>query len=355
MHTLKKQSILYLFNKFIKATQQGRRRQADGKRITKGTIENYIYLQQHLELFISTSGSEWYIMNLNKAGKRSILAEHKRWQKFHQKFTDYLYRQNLYDNYVGMLCKLLRTFFNYLQNELHIVTGGVQRLFTVPKEEAPIVVLTPEQLQSLIHINDKSLKDKSMEMVKDIFVFGCTVALRVSDLLRLQKIHLEYRSEDHVYLVIQSKKTATYTRVKLPAYAITIIEKYKNNKRKTIFPSISNACLNEKIKQLFAYLGYVQPFYKTRMRRGEPVQQFKDATHKTAFRFCDMITSHTMRRTAITTMLCLGMPEYAVRLISGHAPNSKEFFRYVALSQQFMDNATEQVFGKLARNGSCLE
>lgn len=28
-----------------------------------------------------------------------------------------------------------------------------------------------------------------------------------------------------------------------------------------------------------------------------------------SFRFCDVASTHTMRRTAITTMLCLGMPE----------------------------------------------
>ena len=56
-----------------------------------------------------------------------------------------------------------------------------------------------------------------------------------------------------------------------------------------------------------------------------------------------------MRRTAITTMLCLGMPEHLVRKISGHAANSKEFFRYVLLSQSFIDQETDLMFEKLAR------
>jgi len=55
-----------------------------------------------------------------------------------------------------------------------------------------------------------------------------------------------------------------------------------------------------------------------------------------------------MRRTAITSMLCLGMPEHLVRKISGHAANSKEFFRYVLLSQSFIDDETDKVFDKLA-------
>ena len=46
-----------------------------------------------------------------------------------------------------------------------------------------------------------------------------------------------------------------------------------------------------------------------------------------------MITTHTMRRTAITTLLSLGMDEQAVRDVSGHSASSKEFFRYVKYSQ----------------------
>ena len=54
-----------------------------------------------------------------------------------------------------------------------------------------------------------------------------------------------------------------------------------------------------------------------------------------------------MRRTAITTLLNLGMPEHMVRKISGHAPGSKEFFKYVQYSQNFMDSEIDSVHLKL--------
>ena len=54
-----------------------------------------------------------------------------------------------------------------------------------------------------------------------------------------------------------------------------------------------------------------------------------------------------MRRTAITTLLCLGMPEQVVRKISGHSPMSKEFFRYVSIAQTYQDKETEKVFDLL--------
>ena len=68
---------------------------------------------------------------------------------------------------------------------------------------------------------------------------------------------------------------------------------------------------------------------------------------RTAYRFCDLVTTHTMRRTAITTMLSLGVPEQVVRKISGHSAMSKEFFRYVAFAQSYQDQETSRMFEKL--------
>jgi len=57
-----------------------------------------------------------------------------------------------------------------------------------------------------------------------------------------------------------------------------------------------------------------------------------------------------MRRTAITTLLILGMPEPLVRKISGHAANRKEFYKYVKYSESFLDGETDRVFSKLLNN-----
>jgi hypothetical protein len=47
-------------------------------------------------------------------------------------------------------------------------------------------------------------------------------------------------------------------------------------------------------------------------------------------------------------MLNLGMPEHIVRKISGHAPNSREFYRYVQMSQSLIDQESDKVFKKIS-------
>jgi integrase len=60
-----------------------------------------------------------------------------------------------------------------------------------------------------------------------------------------------------------------------------------------------------------------------------------------------MLTTHTMRRTGITTLLRMGVPDYFVRKISGHTANSAEFFRYVQLAQNYLHQHTDAAFEKL--------
>ena len=67
---------------------------------------------------------------------------------------------------------------------------------------------------------------------------------------------------------------------------------------------------------------------KQRTKRGIATEGAYTSGKKKA-RFCDLVSSHIMRRTAITTMLMMGMKEHAVKQVSGHSNDSKSFYRYV--------------------------
>jgi hypothetical protein len=58
-----------------------------------------------------------------------------------------------------------------------------------------------------------------------------------------------------------------------------------------------------------------------------------------------------MGKTSISNMLALGMLEHIVRKISGHAANSKEFFRYVKMAQNVIDQESDKVFEKIRDYG----
>ena len=62
-----------------------------------------------------------------------------------------------------------------------------------------------------------------------------------------------------------------------------------------------------------------------------------------------------MRRTAITTLLIMGVPEMVVRKISGHAPGSKEFYRYVSVAEDYMNQEVKNAHKKLVETDYKLQ
>lgn len=345
----KKHDFLKLYDQFIKDTVKGKRVQKNGRKVRESSLQPYLFLRKSLEDFSVAKDFPLQIASITSFRKRELLAEKKYWTKFYNEFTEYLYNDcDCYDNYVGSNMKRLRVFFNYLNHEKELNVGNYHKKFYSHTEEIDIVTLIPEQLNFLIF--NKEFEESlpvHLKKTKDMFVFGCTVALRVSDLFKLSFGNVEYLNGKH-YLKVRSQKTNTFTQIVLPDYAVEIINRYPRN-RKTIFPQISNARFNLNIKSLIELTNWTEERIKTRFKRGQPYPVYKNAETKEQYRFCDLITSHTMRRTAITTMLCLHMPENLVRKISGHAAGSKEFFRYVQLSQKYMDLETEKVFEQIKK------
>lgn len=336
-------AFLPLVERFIQDSKSGRRLQPNGKRITKGCIRNYEQCLRLLRNFSETKQFDLRIRPAVSLTGRQTVTEKNYWKKFYQRFTDYLFNEcGHFDNYVGANMKLIRVFFHYAQHELQIDTGLFYKQFYALKEDIPVITLLPEELNFLIYNQtfEQSLSP-FMQRVKDVFVFGCTVALRYSDLMKLKQTNLRIHG-DQWSLVVRSQKTATDTVIKLPDYAIAILQRYKKRKA-GLLPFFSGSNFNKYVKRLAEQAGFVQPMDKYRSRRGVPVKiQTGSST-----RFCDLVSTHTMRRSAITVMLSLGMPEQVVRKISGHAPGSKEFYRYVAIAQTYLDKETEIMHQKM--------
>ena len=334
------------FGKFVKASLQGKRTKQNGARLLRGSVRKLEITFLTLKEFSEVKRFPLKINVLKKDNRRNMERQKIYWRKFYQKFSDYLYNDlNCYDNYAGSVIKDVRTFFNYLVTEKNLLIGNFHKKFYIYKEDIDIITLQPEQLNYLIYDKDfESSLPRKLLIVKDIFVVGCTVALRYSDLINLKSSNLEVENKQY-YLKVQSKKTKVYTRVKLPEYVVRIFLKYKNYKNR-LLPHVHIIRLNLYLKRLAELAGWTEERIKTRQKRGMALVVFKNKKKRLP-RFCDHMTSHTMRRTAITTMLRLQMPEHLVRKISGHSAGSKEFHKYVSISQPYLDSETDRVFSRL--------
>ncbi len=167
--------------------------------------------------------------------------------------------------------------------------------------------------------------------------------MRYSDIFLLTNKNFEKQGEDW-YLKIKSKKTKIFSFIKLPEYAIEIYKKQKSNSNKQqVFKQISLYNFNKHIKTIGKKAGFNAPIEVSRERRGEVFSKHNGKQ----IVFYQKMSSHMMRRTAITTLLILGMPEHLVRKISGHSHSSNSFNRYVHYAQSYMDKEIEKVHEKL--------
>jgi len=342
-------ALIPLFEQFIKDSRSGRRTGPNGRRIKPQTILNYHYVLKLLMEFCQKTGFYLRVRPVTRLNTRQLHVEKHYWKRFYQRFTGFLYRgKGYFDNSTGSTIKILRTFFGYLNREMLITTGDFYKTFYVQSEAISIVTLLPHQLQFLIKDNSftESLPD-SLKQTKNTFVFGCTVALRFSDLFNIRFRDVE-QVNGNFYLSVRSIKTNTHTRIKLPEYAVEIINacRKRNNHSAKVFKPISLGQFNKNLRALVRRAGWTDETGKFRSRNGLARELFK-GINKRGFHFYDLVSSHIMRRTAITTMLILGMPENVVRKISGHAANSKAFYRYVNFVQSYLDEEIDKVHNKL--------
>lgn len=340
----KEKEILPLFRQFIRDTESGKRLKKNGERIKPESVKNYQYVLKNLESFSMDCGFDLRICDASRLNGREYASEKSYWKRFYRRFVEYLYKRGCHDNYAGANVKTIRVFFTYLRDDKDFDTGNFQRMFYVRKEEVEILVLSPEQLRLLMY--DGSLEQNLsalQQRVKDMFLFGCLTGLRFSDLMQVAPHNIE-RQADTWYLKLRSKKTKTYSYIRLPDYAVAIYEKYVDglNSSGKLFGTLTLFTFNKALKEVGKAAGFTQPINVTREKQGKPQRKGKE------HRFCDRMSSHMMRRTAITTMLVLGMPEHLVRKVSGHSNASPSFNRYVHYAQGYMDTELEKVHNRLA-------
>ena len=334
------------FDKFIAVSVSGTRTTISGKKIKIGSISQYRCVCKLLRQYEEKYQLTLRIVLLHRSSLRQLQSEKLYWKRFFRHFSSFLYNEKkFYDQYIGSVAKVLRTFFNYLKTEKTLPVGDYHKQFRVPAAEIQPVVLEPYQLRRLI--TDQPFHHSlppHLQRTKDIFVFGATVGLRFSDLMALKKTNIQ-PSENGSSIILNTKKTAALVKIPLPPYCMQLIEKYKTKAGRYVLPRISSTNLNLQLKTLMEYAGYTNYLPKIRNKKGSPVE-IKTKTGKT-YRFCDHVGTHTMRRTAITTLLLMGVEETFVRRISGHAPGSKEFFKYVAVVQDYLNTSVREAHQKL--------
>ena len=240
---------------------------------------------------------------------------------FYQKFVDYLTYKvkkpngefGLATNTIGKQIKILKVFLNFCFKHKIAERFDLSN-FQKLTEEVDKIFLTENEIQK-IYTKDIN-KRPELEQSRDLFVLGCYLGLRFSDLSRLRS---EMIQNDRVR--IQMKKTGKTVIIPIHTIVQEIIKKYNGN-----FPMVINSAkFNLEIKEIGKIAGIQDDVLITHRRGIEKVD--------TVYRKYELISSHTCRRSFCTNQYLLGIPTVFLMKISGHR-TERAFLRYIKIDEE---------------------
>ena len=96
--------------------------------------------------------------------------------------------------------------------------------YKVPKVETTRGFLTKEEIHLLMNAE---LKRKTMQLIRDLYLFCCFTGLSFADLKNLKEEHIQTFFDDSEWIMIDRQKTGVKSTIKLLDYLKSIMEKYR--------------------------------------------------------------------------------------------------------------------------------
>ncbi len=270
---------------------------------TKTTAKTYRSLLRLVEGYQSHVGRVFMFKDIN--------------QDFYDGFRRWLFSQThgsderpYSSNYFGRIIKLVKVVFNDARY------NGVHRLdplvnFKADDHVADTIYLTPAELDAIMAVE---LTNQGEIVARAKFIIGANTGLRVSDFNNLNDINIGER-----YLTITAKKTGQKIIAPINSRVRELIETVN------VFSSLSDPYINRTIKEIARAAGIVEPVEIVKYIAGRRVHNI--------FEKCDLISSHTARRSFATNAYKAGVPTIAIMKITGHT-TEKSFLRYIKISKE---------------------
>ena len=251
---------------------------------------------------------------------------------FYNDFRSWIFQQGYSDNYFGSLIKIIKQAYKEARNvdKLHDCRDIENRNFVTVATESDNVYLTEEELQRIHRLNItpeliaahyKDLdrrrieqKIKSLDTVRQRFLIGAYTGLRVSDFARLGNINIGD--------FIRITTTKTKTPIVIPIHPV-IAEILANGFDPSV--TVSDQKINVHIKELARLAGITDKVLLNKHVGGEVVEIIKEK--------CDLVSTHTARRSFATNAYKAGVPTIAIMKITGHKKEST-FLKYIKISEE---------------------
>ena len=302
-----KDDFFRIYDEFI----QEKENDYSGNSISKSTKDRYDYNKRLLQDF-----QDYYKVKLRLGNFDD---------KIYNKFLKYCIEIKDHSaNTVHRNVGLLKTFLYWALSKKYTYNNNFINFKKPPKFRTDEIALNYQQVEE-IYLYDFS-KNKRLERVRDLFVFGCVTGMRFGNYSRISKQDIQGDFIRVVDLKSKSKKLS----IPLNSISKAILEKYNY-----ILPNISNQKMNEFIKEVFKEMKFTEDIKKT-MKYGDELIDKKSE-------FWERISSHTARRSFITIMKNNKVPDKVIMSYTGHT-SLEVFNNYYRPSEEDKVNYMNEVF-----------
>jgi len=298
-------------NKFIEqfntAIENGTRLTEKGMKYSHGTVKNYKGFKVQFDEF----QKEMH----RKFNYEDITID------FYDQYVQFFNKKDYSLNTIGRHIKNLKTIMKISKEEgLHSNTEPERKKFKILKTDSDQIYLNEDELTSMYNL-DLS-EDKEKEIARDVFLIGCYTALRFSDYSRIKKDNIRTTAQGNKVITMFTKKTGEQVIIPLEWHwrLDELLKKYDYT-----VPKIWEQKLNQKIKLVGKDAKITEPIEIEQLKGGLKV---KSTAPK-----CQLIKTHTARRSGATNMYKYGIPAIDIMKITGHKKESN-FMLYIKQSKE---------------------
>ena len=275
----------YLFDKFREETSENKGWSDNRKEQMERLEEKVRAFKADIKFAdLSTETMDKFKVHLSKTMYNDAILKHLQYFK---QFVTWASKRNY---------KVHEEFFSYEPN-----------LKTAKKA---VRYLTLDELDTICNLTFEG-RD-GLERARDIFVFQCYTALRVSDICQLKRENITQNENGDYYIELVTEKDDDRVRYKLAQRAVNVYLKYKDNVYESdkAFPVISPPKYNEHLKKLGQEANLQGEWIDYEYRLNEKII-VKTPKHK--------LSTHTARRTFIVTAMNEGVSLDMIALITSHS------------------------------------
>lgn len=261
---------------------------------------------------------------------------------FQRLFIKYLRDLGLKPNTIATRLSAIRTIMQVAYLEKKTTNLDHQNPQFVPcREEVDEIFLNPDQIDQMMKL-DLSSKEvlqgyvkkykldegrekplpqfewKFMKFIKetrDVFIVGCLTGQRHSDYSRINS-DMIVTLNDKQFIKLRQKKTKKEVYIPLDNRVKEILDKYNGE-----LPYICICTFRNHLHLLGEFLGWTE------------VAKFATYENTDNLRICDMLTTHTARRSFATNAYAAGISIASIIAVTGHA-SERSFRTYMRLDVQ---------------------